>query len=127
MEGGATKPSGISGGLKGSSSSGLSKEKVSISSEGLALATERVEAGVEESGGVLVVRRRGNVSLVVGGRREKQEEEEARREREERELRADADADAEAAAIEIELWRKAYPQYPRRWLWLAHCGAIFNC
>lgn len=123
MEGGATKPSGISGGLKGSSSSGLSKEKVSISSEGLALATERVEAGVEESGGVLVVRRRGNVSLVVGGRREKQEEEEARRGREEREL----SADAEAAAIEIELWRKAYPQYPRRWLWLAHCGAIFNC
>lgn len=72
------KPSGISGGLKGRSSCGM---VVSNSSEGIALTVK------ERENGVLV---RGNVSLCVVGRREKQEEEEEeRKEREERELRAE--------------------------------------
>lgn len=73
------KPSGISGGLKGRSSSGM---VLSNSSEvGIALTAK------ERENGVLV---RGNVSLWVVGRREKQEEEEEeRKEREERELRAE--------------------------------------
>lgn len=77
------KPSGISGGLKGRSSSGM---VLSNSSEvGIALT---VKERVERENGVLV---RGNVSLWVVGRREKQEEEEEeeRKEREERELRAE--------------------------------------
>lgn len=81
------KPSGISGGLKGRSSSGM---VVSNSSEvGIALT---VKERVDRENGVLV---RGNVSLWVVGRREKQEEE--RKEREERELRAE---EGEAAIIE---------------------------
>lgn len=72
------KPSGISGGLKGRSSSGM---VMSNSSEvGIALTVKEI---VERENGVLV---RGNVSLWVVGRREKQEE---RKEREERELSAE--------------------------------------
>jgi len=87
------KPSGISGGLKGRDSSGI---VVSNSSEvGIALtAKERVE----RENGVLV---RGNVSLWVVGRREKQEEEEEeRKEREERELSAE---EGEAAIEEMKM------------------------
>jgi hypothetical protein len=51
----------------------------------------------KESGVVLV--RRGNVSLLVVGRREKQEDEE-RKEREERELRAE---EGEAAMDDVEM------------------------
>lgn len=76
------KPSGISGGLKGRSSSGM---VMSNSSEvGIALTVKEI---VERVNGVLV---RGNVSLWVVGRREKhEEEEEDRKEREERELSAE--------------------------------------
>lgn len=94
MEGGATKPSGISGGLKVRSSSGtdVSKKELSVSSEDLDLEVERVE---RESG---VLGRRGNVSLFVLERREKreeeEEEEEGRREKEESELRAEECAEA---------------------------------
>lgn len=82
IEGGGTKPSGISGGLKGRSSSGfaVSKKVVSMSSVGLHLEETVVEEVVERRG---LVRRGKKGSLVVEGRREKEEEEE-RREREER-------------------------------------------
>lgn len=77
------KPSGTSGGLYGRA---CSEMDVLSSSKGLALA-------VKERAVVLV--RRGNVSLLVVGRREKQEEEEEeRKEREEREWRAEECAEA---------------------------------
>lgn len=85
------KPSGTSGGLKGRSSSWM---VVSNSSEVIAFAAKERVVVVERENGVFV---RGNVSLWVVGRREKQEEE--RNEREERELSAE---EGEAAIEEMK-------------------------
>lgn len=83
------KPSGTSGGLNGMTSSEIG----ALSSKELALAVKERVVVVEMESGVLV--RRGNVSLLVVGRREKQEEEEEdRKEREEKELRAEECAEA---------------------------------
>lgn len=84
------KPSGTSGGLNGRISSGTS-----------ALSSKEVDLAVKER--VVVLVRRGNVSLLDVGRREKQEEEEEeRKEREERELRAEEYAEA----IELKRGRR---------------------